>query len=369
MEELLNSLYFDPKTGFIGASKLYAKAKEIQPSIRLKNVKEWYSKQLEIQRFQEQRNTLPQFKITSHNPNSWQIDLAFHTKKVILTAININSRVGYAKLITDKKAETVLKALKHFVKTNKVEIITSDNGREFLNDTVQSFLKSKNIEHFNNEAGDHNTMGKIERFNRTFKQRLIRMNRPLTQILVSDVIKNYNSTLHSSIGATPNQMKGKVIEGEIIHNQDLNAELSSEFNIGDSVLYRLQKKTFDKESAKWSKTVYKIIGMDGYKVQIKSKNNHTLYKPHGELKMVGAESTEAPLESDTVAGRKKRPNPNEGYWEVESILEHQKLKNGKFRYLVKWLGFEEPTWEVQGNLRLINKNKMSDLEKKYFAKN
>jgi len=30
------------------------------------------------------------------------------------------------------------------------------------------------------------------------------------------------------------------------------------------------------------------------------------------------------------------------------------MKNGKFRYLVKWLGFDEPTWEPEGNLRLIN---------------
>lgn len=87
----------------------------------------------------------------------------------MLNAININSRIGYAQLIADKKATTVLKALKDFIKSHKVEIITSDNGKEFLNGSVQTFLKEKEIEHFNNEAGDHNTMGKIERFNRTLK--------------------------------------------------------------------------------------------------------------------------------------------------------------------------------------------------------
>ena len=76
-------------------------------------------------------------------------------------------------------------------------------------------------------------------------------------------------------------------------------------------MYRLKRKTFDKESVKWSKTVYKIVEMDGYKVQIKSMNNHTLYKPYGELKVVGAEATEAPIDKNQV-------------WEVESIVEHKK---------------------------------------------
>lgn len=44
------------------------------------------------------------------------------------------------------------------------------------------------------------------------------------------------------------------------------------------------------------------------------------------------------------------------------------MKNGKNRYLVKWKGFDETTWEPQDNLRLINKNKMSTAEEIYFNK-
>lgn len=191
----------------------------------------------------------------------------------MLTGVNINSRIGYAELISNKTAATVLSALKKFVKTHKVDVITSDNGGEFLNDTVLKFLKKEKIEHFNNEAGDHHTMGKIERFNRTLKQRLIKIDKPLTQRLLSDLIENYNSTYHSVIHETPNTMKGKVIESEINHNQDVNRAM---FNVGDSVLYKLKPKTFAKESVKWSKTVYSIAGFDGYRIQIQSKNNHTL---------------------------------------------------------------------------------------------
>lgn len=243
--------------------------------------------------------------------------------------------------------------MKAFIKAHKVEIITSDNEKKFLNDSVQSYLKDKKIEHFNNEAGDHNTMGKIERFNRTLKQRLKKIDKPLTKALLSDVIKNYNSKFHSAINATPNQMKNKVMEDDIEHNQDLNRDVTNEFNIGDNVLCKLKKGTFDKESVKWSKTIYQTVGIDGYKIQIRSKNNHTLYKSHGELKVVNADAIDAPIEKNQL-------------WQVESIQAHKKMRNGKTQYLVKWSGFEEPTWETQDNLRLINKNKMSASEKKYF---
>ncbi|GMF66186.1 unnamed protein product [Phytophthora lilii] len=100
------------------------------------------------------------------------MDLAFWEKRPILTAINVNSRLGYAKLMSNKTVPTVLAALKAFVRLHKVNILTTDNGSEFMNSQAQEFFKSKKIEHYNNDPGDHGTMGKIERFNRTLKHRL-----------------------------------------------------------------------------------------------------------------------------------------------------------------------------------------------------
>ncbi|GMF38193.1 unnamed protein product [Phytophthora lilii] len=113
------------------------------------------------------------------------------------------------------------------------------------------------IEHYNNDPGDHGTMGKIERFNRTLKQRLTKMSpKRITQKLIADVIENYNSTFHRSIGMTPNKAKGKVMDADLSHNQVEADRIEKEFQIGSSVLYRLMKQTFDKEAARWSKAVY-----------------------------------------------------------------------------------------------------------------
>lgn len=356
MSELLQRIYYNPKTGFTNAQSLYQRAKKIENSITLKAVKDWYSKQVDIQQLQDQRKQFDGFKIASSNPNSWQIDLAFWSPQIILTAVNINSRIGYARILPSKKADIVLSELKKFVKLHKPEIITSDNGSEFINDKVEAFFKEQKIEHFNNEPGEHNTMGKIERFNRTIKQKLIRMGRLVSQKLLADVIKNYNSSFHRGIQATPNEMKGRVIESELKHNQHESDKVESKFEEGESVLVRVKQKTFSKEGAKWGKDVYKVVEMDGYKIQIKSKNGKTKYVAANDLKKTKANQTDADIENGDI-------------FEAEKILKHEKLKNGKFKYLVKWKGYDETTWEPQSNLRLINKNKQSQLEINYFKEN
>jgi formylmethanofuran dehydrogenase subunit E-like metal-binding protein len=231
-------------------------------------VKKWYSSKIDIQRHQQQNRKYNDYRIASTNPNSWQADLAFWGKTILLTAVNINSRIGYSSLLADKRAATVLTAIKSFVKEHTVNVLTTDNGSEFMNRTVQAYLKSNDISHYNNEAGDHGTMGKIERFNRTLKARLIKIDKPLTNKLLSDVIFNYNNTKHRSINMTPNQAKGRVIESDLEHNEENLNKTESELEIGSSVLYRLKKKQFGKESVRWSKAVYSIVGIDGYRVQI-----------------------------------------------------------------------------------------------------
>ncbi|GMF35479.1 unnamed protein product [Phytophthora lilii] len=108
---------------------------------------------------------------------------------------------------------------------------------------------------------------------------------------------NYNTTTHRSIGMTPNEAKGKVIEAELNHNQVEADKIDNELEVGTNVLYRLKKKTFDKEQARWSKAVYSIVGTDGYRVQIRSMNGHTLYKAPNDLKLVQSETTEATHQS------------------------------------------------------------------------
>jgi outer membrane protein OmpA-like peptidoglycan-associated protein len=60
------------------------------------------------------------------------------------------------------------------------------------------------------------------------------------------------------------------------------------------------------------------------------------------------------------------PSAKNQVFEAEKILDHKKMRSGKYKYLVKWVGHGDSTWEPQDNLRLINKNKRSTLETEYW---
>ncbi|GMF36570.1 unnamed protein product [Phytophthora lilii] len=168
---------------------------------------------------------------------------------------------------------------------------------------------------------------------RTLKQRLTKMSpKRITQKLITDVIENYNTTYHRSIGMTPNEAKGKVMDADLSHNQVEADRNEKEFDVGLSVLYRLKKQAFDKESARWGKAVYKIVGIDRYRVQIRSSNGHTLYKAPNDLRMVKTETTDAVINHGDIL-------------EAEKILDHKTTRSGKYKYLIKWLGNEPDSWE------------------------
>ncbi|POM70445.1 Chromodomain containing hypothetical protein [Phytophthora palmivora] len=130
--------------------------------------------------------------------------------------------------------------------------------------------------------------------------------------------------------------------------------LAAPLSEGRTGIYRLKSKPFAKESAKWSTLVYEVVGLDGYRIQIRSKNGHTLYKFPNDIKRVNFAVTNTDADPGQI-------------FEAEEILKHKKLRNGKYKYLVKWKGYEESSWEPQDNLRLINKNIMSTLEQAYHS--
>lgn len=95
----------------------------------------------------------------------------------------------------------------------------------------------------------------------------------ITQKMLSVTIDNYNDSYHSGIKATPNEMKGKVIQDELDHNRDVSGKVEAHFNIGDHAIVKVPKKIFQKGNQLWSKLVYKIIGFHGYKVELEYKTN------------------------------------------------------------------------------------------------
>ena len=75
-EQLLQKLYYNPKYGFQGANELYEKAKEIDPSVRKKEVSEFLKEQ-EIYQLHKEVHRKKEYLRTfvSHLADQIQIDL------------------------------------------------------------------------------------------------------------------------------------------------------------------------------------------------------------------------------------------------------------------------------------------------------
>jgi hypothetical protein len=145
---------------------------------------------------------------------------------IVLTIININTRKAYVYACSTKTAKEMHRCLKHFLEkqrdsdgTLRVHSITTDNGKEFLNKMVLKLFKDKDVEHYINFAGDHRTMGMIERFNRTIK---LTLKKYMTHIGTKEWLhiipsKIHNTSHHSSIGMAPNDVTPE-IEQQLIWN-------------------------------------------------------------------------------------------------------------------------------------------------------
>ena len=128
-QQLLQKLYYkDLIVG--GAESLYRKAKEAHPKITMKIVKEWLDKQQSAQ-----LNNKPIIKkdfkpIYSELPYAFQCDLTFFPRYkkqnegnyVLFTAININTRFGYAYWAKDKESETIINFIKDLEKKTEINV-------------------------------------------------------------------------------------------------------------------------------------------------------------------------------------------------------------------------------------------------------
>ena len=88
----------------------------------------------------------------------------------IFNIIDHFSKFGMSYLIENKEAKTILKFLKNALECNGFpNELGSDNGREFRNDIIENYLKSKNINFIHGIPYNPHSQGVMERFHKTVK--------------------------------------------------------------------------------------------------------------------------------------------------------------------------------------------------------
>ena len=149
-DDLLEKLYYNPTTGYIGTVALYKKAIDIQPDIKQNDVKIWMEKQ-QVRQLNKSSSIKPKYMpIFSNQGESYLIDLTFlpkfkkqnHGYDIMMTCININTRKGYAYYAKNKEQGTIVDLLQKFYNDTgkRIHTITSDNGSEFINRKAQKFF-------------------------------------------------------------------------------------------------------------------------------------------------------------------------------------------------------------------------------------
>ena len=203
----------------------------------------------------------------------WSIDLAdfsdyktSNNKGYRYIFIIIDNYSKYLWAIPLKKiySQTITNELSNLLTTTERSPlkIESDRGTEFYNSIFQNFLKNKNIHHYSRYTDKGPSLA--ERVIRTVRNLL---KKPVFEKGKADwlselpsVIKQYNTTIHSSTKMTPIQASKKSNEKEVYSNLKDNREIQKpKFKLGDLVRTADIKIVFSKgDSTNYSYKLYTI---------------------------------------------------------------------------------------------------------------
>lgn len=207
--------YHEGKTNHRGITETYNKLKQIYY---------WPNMQKDIQNFinkcniclttKYERNPIqiPNIQTpTADKPfEKLHIDLLSLEQTKILTIIDSFSKFAVAYVIKDKNAITVLnKLIKYFTHFTTPKEITSDNGLEFNNKTIQNYLALRHIDIHYISIDNPKSNGIVERFHSSLVEhmRIINQN-PIIKTLqlkerLNYALIAYNNSIHSTTKRTP----------------------------------------------------------------------------------------------------------------------------------------------------------------------
>ena len=338
-EQLLKKLYYrDLILG--GVQGLYKKAKEAHPKITLKIVKEWLDKQQSAQ-----LNNKPIIKhdfkpIYSEQPYAFQIDLTFFPRYikqnegnyVLFTAININTRFGYAYYGKDKESNTIINFIKDLEKKTEINVLQGDLGNEFNNYELKQYCKDNNITLDLFKSDDHK-LGIINRWHRTIKEKLTAYFDAFDTVkwidIIDKIVDNYNNTKHTGIyGFKPIEVNDYY---ENLIRQEKKEEGSKvqyqEFKIGQFVRVLNENTIYDdKQKSKYSEKVYEITKVNNNSVIFKDDKGDKYRARKNEIKIVVKPDNPIELKAKkqaTVDTKQAKTHKNESI-KQENITERSK---------------------------------------------
>jgi transposase InsO family protein len=292
-----------------GLSKLVTLVKKVNPSITPKQIKQWFDVQLEIQLLHKQEKKEASGHIVADVKNEiWCLDIFDLSKyresnnnyRYILAMVDVFTRRAWAEPMQTKDSETVGATLQSIMMEakEKPRVILSDNDAAYTGYFFQHVLEDNKIILQMNTVGDHNALGIIDNFARRikfiFSKMFIRSKNTRWISKLSEVIKQYNNTPHSSLGgltpneATEDQHKAKLVD--INQTKRMYNKIVSDLEPGDKVRKSIKEMFTKGTEPKWSDEVYTVVKTIGKKVKL---DDETMNLRHNLLQVPrDAETTE-----------------------------------------------------------------------------
>ena len=217
--KLLTS-YHDPRQpGSLGGVTRFARALKLP----VRKVREVLAKDLGYTLHKPRRRRFPTLPVLVFNiDQQWVADLvevqniAKYNKgmRYLLMVIDAFSKYAWVEPIKTKTGKAVTEAFEKILKRAKGRKplnLQTDDGKEFYNRMFQALMKREGIHHFSTFGDTKASI--VERFNRTFKEKLYRyftIKNTLGYLpVLPDLVKGYNASYHHTIGMAPNQVNFK----------------------------------------------------------------------------------------------------------------------------------------------------------------
>lgn len=281
-EEILQTY---KKFNYPSVGKLYQllkgkyKTKEIEEAVKPSTVRQIFY----------DRKPRPLGRILAFAPNQkWQCDISFLDKfgttnknyKYLLLVVDVFSRYAWAIPLKTKNISEVVDAFETI--KAKPQILTSDNGSEFVGKQFQDILEKKEISHITTILDDHHALGIIDRLTRTLKNNIykhfIADNNTHWYDKIDTIMKTYNDSPHRGIyGYTPSQAMNDEDTIGVITTANLQLSRESmknkeEVKEGDSVRVKVRKDKFTRGyNPKWSSNIEKVEKVVGNTVYVDGK--------------------------------------------------------------------------------------------------
>ena len=227
-------------------------------------------------------------RIVSQSPGQYQADLAFMDSSlsksnrgyhVLLFLISVPTRRLFVYPLKNKNKASMTAAMESFLKESDphVDSITSDAGSEFI--ALQSMLRTKGIPVYvtnkTDNANSHAT-AIVDRVIRTVREMLVSYMDSHTTYkwidALDDIVANYNSSKHSSLGKAPRDMgREDVAEHELRLRQENEPRYQELEGIDTGSMVRVLTKSSKLTKGprfKWSARVHTVKGVAGNHIEV-----------------------------------------------------------------------------------------------------